>query len=124
MLRRGNRAQQGIVGFNHVLIEAVGELVTKLGIFGAVGKVVQFPWITSVYDRARYDLSLNYAADLQPPPRDEDAGWMRGRLQSSDFFDKFLCRGRLTTPGTATKLTVVPPPPRGPCGYDKGRETP
>ena len=37
---------------------------------------------TTVYDRARYDLSLNYHADLQPPPRDADAEWMRGLLPS------------------------------------------
>ncbi len=34
----------------------------------------------TVYDRARYDLSVNYEVDLQPPPRDEDAEWMRGLL--------------------------------------------
>ena len=37
---------------------------------------------TSVYDRARYDLSLNYAAELQPPLPCEDAEWMRGLLAS------------------------------------------
>lgn len=33
-----------------------------------------------VYDRARYDLSLDYNADLQPPPGEVDAPWIRGRL--------------------------------------------
>jgi len=37
---------------------------------------------TTVYDRARYDLSLNYRADLQPPPRDDDVEWIRGLLLS------------------------------------------
>ena len=37
---------------------------------------------TTVYDRARYDLSVNYHVDLQPPPRDDDAAWMRGLLPS------------------------------------------
>ncbi len=37
---------------------------------------------TTVYDRARYDLSLNYHVELQPPPRDDDVEWMRGLLVS------------------------------------------
>ncbi len=36
----------------------------------------------SVYDRARYDLSLNYSADLAAPLRAEDAEWMRGVLKA------------------------------------------
>ena len=36
---------------------------------------------TDVYDRARYDLSLNYDAVLQPPVRDDDARWMRELCQ-------------------------------------------
>lgn len=31
-----------------------------------------------VYDRGRYDLSLNYSAELPTPLREEDAEWMRG----------------------------------------------
>jgi hypothetical protein len=31
----------------------------------------------TVYDRARYDLSLNYHAELQPPLSEENADWMR-----------------------------------------------
>jgi hypothetical protein len=38
---------------------------------------------TTVYDRARYDLSLNYDADLEPPPGDGDAVWIRGVLSSA-----------------------------------------
>ncbi len=34
----------------------------------------------AVYDRARYDLSLNYTAELQPPLSCEDAEWIRGLL--------------------------------------------
>ncbi len=37
---------------------------------------------TSVYDRARYDLSLNYDAELPWPLREEDAEWMRGMVLS------------------------------------------
>jgi hypothetical protein len=37
---------------------------------------------TTVYDRARYDLSLNYDLDLQPPLGDDDAAWVRGLLPS------------------------------------------
>jgi len=36
----------------------------------------------TVYDRARYDLSLNYDVDLQPPLGDDDAAWVRGLLRS------------------------------------------
>jgi hypothetical protein len=35
---------------------------------------------TTVYDRARYDLSLNYDAELQPPLGKEDAEWVQGLL--------------------------------------------
>ncbi len=38
---------------------------------------------TSVYDRARYDLSLNYNVDLKPPLSANDATWARG-LQRPD----------------------------------------
>lgn len=38
---------------------------------------------TTVYDRARYDLSLDYDAELQPPLTDENAEWVRGRLSST-----------------------------------------
>ena len=37
---------------------------------------------TAVYDRARYDLSLNYNLDLQPPLGDDAAAWVRGLLPS------------------------------------------
>jgi hypothetical protein len=37
---------------------------------------------TTVYVRARYDLSLNYHVDLQPPLRDDDAAWVRELLPS------------------------------------------
>jgi len=37
---------------------------------------------TTVYDRARYDLSLSYDVDLQPPLGDDDAAWVRGLLPS------------------------------------------
>jgi len=37
---------------------------------------------TTVYDRARYDLSLNYGLDLQPPLGDDDDAWVRGLLRS------------------------------------------
>jgi len=36
----------------------------------------------AVYDRARYDLSLSYNAELQPPLSCEDAEWMRGLLSA------------------------------------------
>ena len=39
---------------------------------------------TTVYDRARYDLSLNYDSDLQPPLGDDDAEWVRGLLPSRE----------------------------------------
>lgn len=32
---------------------------------------------STVYDRARYDLSLNYQAELQPPLSEEDGDWIR-----------------------------------------------
>lgn len=32
---------------------------------------------TAVYDRAQYDLSLNYEADLQPPLGEDNADWVR-----------------------------------------------
>lgn len=35
----------------------------------------------SVYDRAGYDLSLNYHAPLAPPARPEDGAWMQELLQ-------------------------------------------
>jgi len=38
---------------------------------------------TTVYDRARYDLSLNYAANLSLPWRDDDASWVRQLAPSS-----------------------------------------
>jgi Protein of unknown function (DUF4058) len=38
--------------------------------------------LTSVYDRARYDLSLNYAAELQPLLSAEDAEWARELLSA------------------------------------------
>jgi hypothetical protein len=38
----------------------------------------------TVYDRARYDRSLNYDADLQPPLCDDDAVWVRELLQSRE----------------------------------------
>jgi hypothetical protein len=34
----------------------------------------------TVYDRARYDLSLNYAAELDPPLGEAEAQWVRGRV--------------------------------------------
>jgi hypothetical protein len=34
----------------------------------------------TVYDRARYDLSLNYQATLEPPLGAYDAEWVRGLL--------------------------------------------
>jgi len=37
----------------------------------------------TVYDRARYDLSLDYAAELQPPPGEADAEWIRRVLSST-----------------------------------------
>ncbi len=37
---------------------------------------------STVYDRARYDLSLNYDFDLQPPPRGDDAAWVQALLRS------------------------------------------
>ncbi len=37
---------------------------------------------SAVYDRARYDLTLNYAAELQPPLPQEDAEWMRELLSA------------------------------------------
>jgi hypothetical protein len=37
---------------------------------------------TTVYDRARYDLSLNYSLDLQPPLGDDATAWVRGLLPS------------------------------------------
>ena len=36
---------------------------------------------STVYDRARYDLSLNYDFDLQPPPRGDDAAWVQALLR-------------------------------------------
>jgi hypothetical protein len=36
---------------------------------------------TTVYDRARYQLSLNYAANLSPPLSDADAAWARELLK-------------------------------------------
>lgn len=36
----------------------------------------------TVYVRARYDLSLNYAGELQPPLLREDADWARGLVQA------------------------------------------
>ena len=39
---------------------------------------------TTVYDLARYDLSLNYDADLPSPLKDEDLAWMRGLFASRD----------------------------------------
>jgi hypothetical protein len=35
---------------------------------------------TSVYDRARYDLSLNYKAELQPPVARDDDAWVQTLL--------------------------------------------
>jgi hypothetical protein len=37
---------------------------------------------TSVYDRARYDLSLDYGLGLQPPLGDDDSAWVRRLLGS------------------------------------------
>ena len=36
----------------------------------------------TVYDRARYGLSLNYSAPLEPPLSDSDASWARRLLES------------------------------------------
>lgn len=38
---------------------------------------------STVYDRARYQLSLNYAADLNPPLVEEDAEWCRRLLDAT-----------------------------------------
>ena len=38
--------------------------------------------LTTVYDRARYDLSLDYSADLQPPLTEADAQWAQPVLRS------------------------------------------
>ena len=37
----------------------------------------------TVYDRARYGLSLNYGADLQPPLSDDDTEWARRLTESA-----------------------------------------
>ena len=37
----------------------------------------------TVYDRARYDLSLDYDATLQPPLSEDDAEWVRRLIQST-----------------------------------------
>lgn len=37
----------------------------------------------AVYDRARYDLSLNYHADLQPPLSSDTAQWILGLLSAA-----------------------------------------
>ncbi len=37
---------------------------------------------TTVYDRARYGLSLDYAASLDPPLRQADGAWLQQRIES------------------------------------------
>jgi hypothetical protein len=41
-----------------------------------------------VYDRNRYDISLNYTADLPTPLGEEDAEWMRGVLAGSSIAEE------------------------------------
>jgi hypothetical protein len=36
--------------------------------------------LTAVYDRARYQLSINYSATLQVPPPEEQAKWINQRI--------------------------------------------
>jgi hypothetical protein len=39
--------------------------------------------LDTVYDRARYDRSLDYTAELLPPPSDADAQWVRERCSAT-----------------------------------------
>ena len=39
--------------------------------------------LDTVYDRAGYDLSVNYRAELDPPPAPNVSEWIRTRLQSN-----------------------------------------
>jgi hypothetical protein len=41
------------------------------------------PVFSTVYDRARYDLSLNYEAPLEPPLGDAEAEWARRLVESA-----------------------------------------
>jgi hypothetical protein len=82
VVRRGHRRPQRADIFHWTIRDPLPRITIPLKKDDAEAPLDLQQVFTTVYDRARYQLSLNYKADLRTPLNQADAQWMR-QLTSS-----------------------------------------